>query len=146
MLAPDARGAPKSGARGWEEWLRGIREITLIGAQPTSIDNLIACDERIAAMCCIDHSLTKLSIIPAELRATLGTTIFVNSIQVICPATQFLHLFEEEAAWLDDSERERAVLLQYVEEDRGKKRACFLMDSVRTKDSFVQAITALRLD
>lgn len=72
--------------------------------------------------------------------------IRVASIQVICPATDFMMLFEQVNTHLTEQEKARAVLIQYITEDDVRKRVCFLEESESAKDCFVQALTALWLE
>lgn len=70
----------------------------------------------------------------------------VANIQVICPASEFMLLFEEVNTHLSDQEKNRAVLLQYTNQEDVRKRVCFLEDSEAAKDSCIQALTALWLE
>lgn len=72
--------------------------------------------------------------------------IMVDNIQVICPATDFMLLFEQVNTNLNDDEKLCAILLQYIAEDTERKRVCFLEESEAAKDRFVQALTALWLE
>merc|ERR1712232_1353302 len=101
--------------------------------------------EKIPAIYQLDYGLTKLSILPADGIQMSKIIINVSSIQVICPATDFMLVFDQVEAKLLDSEKSRAVLLQYSAANDGagewrRRRVCFLEESVAAKDRFVQAL------
>lgn len=145
----------------WEDWLRdatcGGRGVTLLGgisdvetkAEAPGVDVLLL--EKIPATYHLDYNLTKLSILPASGVQMATIVIPVNSIQVICPATDFMLVFDQVETKLTDAEKGRAVLLQYAAaaDESGevrRRRACFLEESASSKDRFVQALTTLWLE
>merc|ERR1711908_218634 len=77
----------------------------------------------------------------------IAMAVEISNIQVVCPASDFIFFFDEVEAQLDQSERMRAVLLQYINEMTGdRRRICFLEESEDARDKFVHAITALWLE
>lgn len=137
-------------SKAWEDWLRAAvagRSITLLSGftQATERAAEVAV-ERIAAWYALDRTLTKLSILPDRDVEMSPIPIMVDNIQVICPAGDFLLLLDQVDSLLDDSEKSRAVLLQYVTEDSERRRICFLEESVEAKDHCVQALTSLWLE
>merc|ERR1719231_1506160 len=70
----------------------------------------------------------------------------VDNIQVVCPLTDFMLLSDVVEAQLDESERARAALVQYLAENGESQRVCFLEESENAKDRCVQALTALWLE
>jgi hypothetical protein len=92
----------------------------------------------------LDRELTTLTLTPHH--ACEGWVIVVDSIEVICPATDFALFFEEVKEELSESEKARALLVQYSAADGDKRRVWFLEETVEQKDRFVQALTALWLE
>lgn len=152
----------------WEDWLRaataGRNVMLLSGGFPEQTPSQLkegaletprtAC-EKVPARYFLDRALTRISIMPVEQageslasRASLADTILVDSIQVICTATDFKLFADHVEFQLDDAERRRAVLIQYLTEVQPKqrRRACFLEATPQDKDRFVQAMTALWLE
>jgi len=149
----------------WEEWLRVAtagRSITVLSDFPEETPRAkegeqpaIVC-QRSTAKYFLDRALTRISILPMELAGdansavTQGSVhnILVENIQVICTATDFTLFADRLESQLDEAERRRAVLLQYLkEEPKGqRRRVCFLEASAQDKERFVQALTALWLE
>jgi len=104
--------------------------------------------ERLSAMYHLDRGLSKFLILPAAGVEMSPIAINIESIQVICPASDFLLFFDQVDTVLDDSEKRRAVMIQFVTgEGAGERqRACFLEESEEAKDQFVQSLTALWLE
>lgn len=155
----------------WSDWLRNAikgRPITLLqGFQSTRAEGSCRHDEvqdfscrKVPAVYYIDSNYTKLSILPQATGRTetavgllqdlpadqLVLTLVVKKIQVIRPASDCAVFFEEIDSELDDSERARAVLLQYVAEDSQRRRICFLEESKAAMDRFVESLTAVWLE
>mmetsp|Transcript_244 Transcript_244/g.547 ORF Transcript_244/g.547 Transcript_244/m.547 type:complete len:289 (-) Transcript_244:119-985(-) len=137
-------------SKSWEDWLRAAthgRDITLLQlpSEGTADDNAaaVAPIEKIAARYSLDRSLSNLSVKTERLPAI---TIPLDAIQVICAASDFVLFFDQVKGSLDESERKRAVLLQYATEASERKRACFLEESEAEKERFVHAFTALWLE
>lgn len=148
----------------WEDWLHAAtagRSITLLTGFPDETprkspdgeeSNTMRACKRIEGKYFLDRALTRISILPLETQceeaAALAGTILVDNIQVICTATDFMMFAEQIQSQLHESERSRAVLLQWVKEDNKaqKRRICFLEASPQDKDRFVQALTALWLE
>jgi len=106
---------------------------------------------KVSATYRLDSSLTKLSITANQSIEAASPVppigVCIDSIQVICPATDFMLFFDQVQAQLDDTEQKRAILLQYQPaNDSQRKRICFLEESEHAKDRFVQALTALWLE
>lgn len=138
-------------SKSWEDWLRAAtagRAITLLNLHSEGADDEAgtASVEKIAAMYHLDRTLNKLSILPAKGEQLPAITIPLDFIQVICAASEFVLFFDQVKESLDESERSRAVLLQYTSEGSERKRACFLEESVAAKERFVHAFTALWLE
>lgn len=149
IMVHSTRARTQRRSKAWEDWLRVAtagRAITLLNGLDEASEGQSAVLEKIPAMYHLDRALTKLSILPGNGADTAAIAIMVDSIQVICPATDFMLFYDQVDAKLDESERGRAVLLQYVTEDTQRKRVCFLEDSEVAKDHFVQALTALWLE
>merc|ERR1712093_213898 len=96
----------------------------------------------------LDGDLTRLTIQPQCQDADRPSiiTLVVDNIQVICPAMDFMAFCDQMEDKLTDSEKSRAVLLQYITEDTEKRRLCFVVETEAEKDQFVQALTALWLE
>lgn len=148
----------KRRSRPWEDWLRdtactGGRVITLLNgiSDVETKDSSEGMLEKIPATYHLDYGLTKLSILPSHGVQMSKIVINVSSIQVICPATDFMLVFDQVETKLLDSEKGRAVLLQYAaaadEAGEGRRRrVCFLEETVSARDRFVQALTTLWLE
>jgi len=149
IMVHSTRARTQRRSKAWEDWLRAAtagRAITLLDGLAEASEEQSAVLQRIPAMYHLDRPLTKLSILPANGADTDAVTIMVDCIQVICPATDFMLFYDQIDAKLEESERSRAVLLQYVTEDTERRRVCFLEESEVAKDRFVQALTALWLE
>jgi len=134
-----------------EEWLHCAasgREILLLTSRPEPIDKLIPSCNRIPAVYTLDRAFTKLTIYPGEVSENGPIVILVSNLLVICPASDFEPLFDNDQAMLSELEMERAVLLQYATDVSGSgyKCVCFLEKSAIAADSFVDAVTALWLE
>jgi len=139
---------PRRG-RTWESWLRFHAAgwpVTLIGPHPTDINETIVNYTKIAATCYFDRNLTRFTVFPYKLRDSDVIMVDVDSLQVVCAATDFISVLEGAEAHLDVSELERAVLIHYVAEDLSRRRICFVMDNEHTKARFLQALTGLWLE
>lgn len=150
----------------WEEWLRVAtagRSITVLSDFPEETPRAANEGEEPAFTCqrstakyFLDRALTRISILPIEPAGDVNSAvtqgsvhnILVENIQVICTATDFTLFADRLESQLDEAERRRAVLLQYLkEEPKGqRRRVCFLEASAQDKERFVQALTALWLE
>lgn len=165
IVVHSSRARTQRRSKAWEEWLRAAtagRKVTvLVGAgfnstQPGAAQNALPGDcEKVSAKYRLDRGLTKISIVPSascpedeedNTSALTPVTILVDNIQVVCALTEFMLLSEVMEAQLDDSERSRAVLVQYLSEGNESKRVCFLEESENAKDRCIQALTALWLE
>jgi len=149
IMVHSTRARTQRRSKVWEDWLRAAtagRAITLLNGLAEDSENQASVLEKIPAMYHLDRPLTKLSFLPANGAEVPAITILVDSIQVICPATDFMLFYDQVDAKLDESEKSRAVLLQYTTDDTERKRVCFLEESVAAKERFVQALTALWLE
>jgi hypothetical protein len=162
IVVHSTRARTQRRSKAWEEWLRAAtagRSVTLLlgsGFQAPRTDKAheameLASYSKVQAMYYLDRGLTKLSILPADSdgmdSAAQAITIPVDNIQVVCPLTDFMLLSEVVEEQLDEGERARAALLQYVSPEGSKqKRVCFLEESENAKERFVQALTALWLE
>jgi len=147
-------------SKAWEHWLRGAtagHAVTLLGledySQPASERSDVAGARnraRIPAVYFLDRSMSKISFFPtANDHCNGATVLLVNNIQVICPASEIMLFFDQNLAEakLIDTEKSRAVLLQYATEDSlERRRICFLEESENARDRFVQALTSLWLE
>lgn len=159
IVVHSKRARTQRRSQAWEHWLRAAtigRPITLLTSfeklfrEATDEDN-VGIGSKVPATYRLDSSLTKLSItanLPLEATGSVAPLgILIDSIQVICPATDFMLFFDQVQAQLDEPEQKRAVLLQYQPAgDSQRKRICFLEESEHAKDRFVQALTALWLE
>mmetsp|Transcript_22028 Transcript_22028/g.48686 ORF Transcript_22028/g.48686 Transcript_22028/m.48686 type:complete len:292 (-) Transcript_22028:59-934(-) len=148
IVVHSTRARTQRRSKAWEDWLRGAtagRSITLLsGISEASEDEAVKFTKQ-PAVYYLDRNLSKLSIHPQS--SEVGTTVIpIDNIQVICPATDFMLFFDQVDAKLEESEKNRAVLLQFVTEDTERKRVCFMEESESAKDRFVQALTALWLE
>lgn len=160
IVVHSSRARTQRRSKAWEDWLRSAtvgRSVVLVTGvgfytprAGTKKDNLLVGEdmadcEKVAGSYYLDRGLTKLSIIPAA-DGTEPVEILVDNIQVVCPLTDFIMLAESMEAGLDESERSRAALVQYLSEDNVSKRVCFLEESENAKDRCIQALTALWLE
>lgn len=146
----------------WEDWLRDAttgRSVTLLQGMPslglgndipeqkaTSQQETPGC-QKIAAMYYLDRALTRMSIRPnGDPAHKHAVRLLVDNIQVICPISDFKLFVDQAENALDDSEKARAILLQYLTEDSERRRVCFLEESEQAKERFVQVLTALWLE
>jgi hypothetical protein len=150
IVVHSTRARTQKRSKVWEDWLRAATvgcSITLLNGITEDAEDEVLTMQKVPAMYHLDErALSKLSILPAKGEAMSAITILIDSIQVICPATDFMLFFEQVGSKLDESEKTRAVLLQYVTEDSERRRVCFLEESESAKDRFVQALTALWLE
>ena len=170
IVVHGARSRAQRRSRAWEEWLRGAlagRPVTLLKEVEDHVlggsadDTLKPKSERISATYRLDRGLSTLSFdvaAPPLKEADSGgsvehiiqpvVSLLIDNIQVICPASDFVFFFDQMETKLDETEKSRAVLLQYKIDDSGtqRKRLCFLEESSSAKEKFVQALTALWLD
>lgn len=173
LVVQSSRARLQRRSKVWEEWLRVAtagRAIELLRGCPD--DAAVPCTpkegapqpsataiKKIPATYFLDRALTTITMLPVEASARHDAsspssprmdveTVSVEKIQVICTATDFPLFADHIVSCLDDDEKKRAVLLQYIkDEPKGHKgRVCFLEDSPQDKDRFVQALTALWLE
>lgn len=162
IVVHSTRARTQRRAQTWDQWLRAAtagRPITLLTSfdrvkrEDTGTDEekdvaaAVTCS-KVAATYRLDSSLTKFSIsaVEAASSAVAPIGIPIDSIQVICPATDFMLFFDQVEAQLDELEQKRAVMLQYQAPEGQRMRICFLEESEHAKDRFVQALTALWLE
>eukprot|EP00811_Abedinium_folium_P035876 NODE_8633_length_1480_cov_7.886179.p1 GENE.NODE_8633_length_1480_cov_7.886179~~NODE_8633_length_1480_cov_7.886179.p1 ORF type:complete len:332 (-),score=69.17 NODE_8633_length_1480_cov_7.886179:410-1405(-) len=94
----------------------------------------------------MSRTLTHLTIVPEWNSGEMPVTIAMNSISVLCPASAYQAIFSQIAPQLNDSERTRAVLLQYVTPSFECNNVCFLDESGRPHDGFILAFVELWLE
>jgi len=149
MVVHSSRARTQKCSKAWEEWLRAAvtgRSITLLTMVPQGFQNASVTLARVSATYYLDHNLTKFSIVPASEASLSCIPILVDSIQVVCPATDFTLFFDQMDGALNESEKNRAVLVKYGTGEWDRKRVCFLEESDLAKEQFVQALTALWLE
>jgi len=157
IVVHSSRARTQRRSKAWDDWLRAAaagRNIMLLsGVHATpdheAGDESVRICNKIPAMYYLDRGLTKLSVFPIEAKENTDSgviTVLVDNIQVICPAIDCMSSFDYVEQQLDESERERAVFLQYSAEDAKGRRLCFLEESEHAMDRFVQALTALWLE
>jgi len=151
IILHSARARTQKRSKAWGDWLSAAtagRAVTLLTGLAEAPEGLATATApgRVPAMYHLDRSLAKLSILPANEAERPPLTIPVDSIQVICPATDFVLLVDQVDAKLSELEKSRAVLLQYTTEDTQRRRTCFLEESEAAREDFVQALTALWLE
>lgn len=162
LVLHSTRARTQRRSKAWEDWLRGAtagRPITLLlglktPRRPENPGDRSRSEEassgectKVAATYYLDRALTKVSIsVTNEKTEPEVSSFMVDNIQVICPASDFMLFFDQVDAKLDESERARAVLIQYVTEDTERKRICILEATEDAKDKFVQSLTALWLE
>lgn len=143
-LARGGRTWTQRRAKAWEAWLLAAaagRAITLLGPDAAGPPA-----SRIPATLFIDRGLSMLSILHTSGAPASPVTILIDSIQVICPVTDFMMLADRPAAQLEESERSCAVLLQYSTEALEHQRLCLLEESEAARERFLQVLTALWLE
>lgn len=150
IAAHSTRAQTQRRSNGWEEWLRGAttgRDITYLEGLGDSSDKSDGAFIKLPATYHVDRSMTKLWIIPAN-QSDSSVTVVIDFIQVICAATDFMLLLDQVEAKLDETERSRAILIQYKDSKDGdeRRRICFLEDSSASKERFIHALTALWLE
>lgn len=169
LVVHSSRARLQRRSKVWEDWLRVAeagRAITLLTGFPEETprpgdegkEALPWVCKRTPAKYFLDRALTRILIVAEDEMAdknvptteTWNDAILVDSIQVICTATDFTLFAEQIETQLDDSERRRAILVQYMKEEppmkAEKRRICFLELTSQDKDRFVQALTALWLE
>lgn len=150
IVVHSTRARTQKRSKVWEDWLRaatGGCAITLLSGIGEDSEDAASTLQKVPAMYHLDErELKRLFILPATGDEMFAITILIDSIQVICPATDFMLFFEQVGSKLDDAEKSRAVLLQYVTDDTERRRVCFLEESEPAKERFVQALTALWLE
>jgi len=148
IVVHSMRARTQKRSKAWEEWARAAvvgQQVTLLKEVPQ--ERAVAF-ERMTATYRLDRNLTKLTLLTFTAGAAdiAPITIAVQSIQVICPTSDFMLLFSQVDSLLDESELRRAVLIQYLSDASERRRVCFLEQSDAAKDEFVQALTALWLE
>lgn len=132
----------------WEVWLRSrsvCRTIVLLCACPMPANSPLCTGVRIPSLYRFDPGLTILTLTPSMESKAAVITIHICNLQVVCAAEDYLQFFDdqEDKDVLSPSERETAVLIQYLTEPGEHRRICFLTGSARAREKFVSAITAL---
>lgn len=173
IVTHSARARTQRRSRVWEDWLQGAmagKQITLVRGFAEESDPLDDRSEvevepeyelplekpstagvsKVSANYCLDRSLGTLSI-RAEHddvghHKECSFSISVDSIQVICPATDFMLFFDQVDTQLTRQEKGRAILLQYTDGGLQRKRVCLLEESDSARDRFIQALTTLWLE
>jgi len=160
IVVHSTRARTQKRSKAWEDWVRAAiagRAVTLLretkqggdlkgdgghaqGAGPTF--------ERVPAMYHLDRTLCRFLLLPVRGVEMSPIAITIETIQVICPASDFLLFFDQVDSVLDEAEKRRAVMIQYVTDDSAgeRRRICFLEESDTSKDTFVQSLTALWLE
>lgn len=174
IVVHSSRARTQRRSKSWEDWIRVAnagRAVTLLSgvSQAGDADAGAVAGEgagagegaeaggggakgsvaRIPAMYHLDRTLCRLSILPVEGVDIMPIPIMVDSIQVICPASDFGLLFDQVDTSLSEAEKGRAVMIQYVtdaEDTTGRKRVCILVETEVEKDCFIKALTALWLE
>lgn len=158
IVVHTTRARTQRRSKAWEDWTRRAvagRAVVLLkeaapGPAPEAEEASASRPsiERLSAMYHLDRSLSRFSIFPASGVEMTPMSIMVETIQVICPASDFLLLFDQVEPLLDEAEKRRAVMIQYVPADSAeeRQRVCFLEQSEEAKDQFVQSLTALWLE
>lgn len=140
---------PFRGPLTWMEWLRDApagRPMVLLTPQPEDTDKPISGSVKIRGWVHIDVALTQLTLFTYDSDSSHSLIVRIDSIKLVCPAAVLLDLFQHDTSSLEESELERAVLLQYIAENSHRKHVCFVMESSRVKTCFIQALTALLLE
>jgi len=172
LVIQSSRARLQRRSKVWEDWLRVAtagRAIELLLGYPNDdkvpqtpkgkdgSKSSSVTVKKTAATYFLDRALTRITILPVE-QANADASpenpgpqveiVPVESIQVICTATDFMMFADHVESHLDEEERKRAVLLQYLQDEpKGqRRRVCFLEASPQDKDRFVQALTALWLE
>lgn len=142
----DQPGGTPHGFRSWRDWMQVAlhgRRITLLAHLPEGSDQKGHCYwSKVPALLLINGALTSMTIFPTEIDELLAITIRVDNLRAVCPANSAIMFFRRVEDILDESEYERVVLLQYLE-DSQRKYVCFLEESARTRDLCMQALIEL---
>jgi len=141
----------------WGNWLSSEtdhRDITLIqlfdeasrvsnccGTHTAEASKLVF--ERIPAVLFLDRCLTELILVPDIMSDMLPLTIPLCWITDICSVTACTHHLGDLVATLDETEKERAVVLHCKSAEGDDIHICFLEVSAKTKDLSVIALTSL---
>eukprot|EP00929_Paragymnodinium_shiwhaense_P014426 TRINITY_DN122331_c0_g1_i1.p1 TRINITY_DN122331_c0_g1~~TRINITY_DN122331_c0_g1_i1.p1 ORF type:complete len:288 (+),score=55.40 TRINITY_DN122331_c0_g1_i1:184-1047(+) len=134
----------------WQEWLRGASEgrtVILIEELPRIAAGEEQAFIKTQALYQLDHDVTTLTI----RGQACSLAVPLGDIQTICPAIDSMMILGKVEEMLDSSEKHRAIMLQYLQEDDrdgvpSRKRVCFVEESEDAKEQFVQALTALWLE
>lgn len=133
----------------WEGWMRTTttgRQVTLLTPFPLTTDKPISCCNGTKSWLFLDVNLTKLTLRTVD-GEPIVLTILLDSILAIGSAADFMFCFDQTPPFLSDTEKDCAVLLQYVaEEDAEYKHVCFLAECSTQRYCFVEALTALWLE
>lgn len=132
-----------------EDWLRNAdnrRVITLLSPCPANVGQPISSVHKTLAMCNFDRHLTMLKIFPAAVSEPFVLTVPIESIQAICPGTEFMFIASHVEIHVTDAERGLAVLLEYVATSGESRRVGFLAESEDAMNNFVDVISALCLE
>lgn len=149
-LCPNSLGLGRESLAGWEDWIREIcegRAVTILTQfNNTTPDGTTRADScrMYPAVVYLNVALTKLTFLPDVDYDFFVITILVDNVQVACSAATFSHFRHEFGNALDKTEKERAVLLQYVTECCERRVICFLEASEKARETFVEALTAIR--
>jgi len=149
VIVHDTRGWDLRRPKIWKSWLQYHTAgwpVTLLGPYPTDVDYALKDFSKIPATCYFDRALTRLTVFPHKLRDSDIVLIDVDSLQVICAATDFMPVLVGAESCLDNSEKNRSVLIHFVMEETQRKRIVFIMDTEHTKARFLQALTGLWLE
>eukprot|EP00811_Abedinium_folium_P002600 NODE_12388_length_1227_cov_11.265455.p1 GENE.NODE_12388_length_1227_cov_11.265455~~NODE_12388_length_1227_cov_11.265455.p1 ORF type:complete len:257 (+),score=53.00 NODE_12388_length_1227_cov_11.265455:2-772(+) len=133
----------------WEDWMRELgdgRAVTII-THATSLtgENTGSC-YKLSAVVYLNLALTKLTFYPDMESDFFVISVLVDHVQVVCAALAFKQFHDRFGCVLSEKDMGRAVLLQYTTEDFERKVICFLEVTGRARDTFVDALTAIRVN
>jgi len=134
--------------RALDDWLFDAvagRAITLLAPCPLASETNKVKLSKIPSMRYLNLSLTTLMIHPVEEDEFPSISILLDNVQAICSATES-PLFRELEPVLDEPEKGRAVLLLHKVEGTGRSQVCFLEESERSKDRFIQELREIWIE
>lgn len=124
---------------GWMQNAELGQQITLLTPQPQAVDERLLCLENIPGMFVLDAEATMITI---HLDSVI-LSIPVDKIQVICPAMDVPNISFDLERGLEEEERDKSVLIQYVGDNGERLRLCFLEESAQAKERFIQALSTI---
>jgi len=147
IVVRNTRIRSSQGGRDWVMSAKAGRSITLLsttGSRPQ--ESPFSSFARVGARYSLDRGLSTFCITPSSASGLPPTQITMDKLRVICPARGFALISTQVERCLDEAEKNRAVMLEYLTEELRLERLCFLEESETARDRLVQSLTALWLE